>query len=90
MTGRVSSGCSTRAWGGRNRAYLDGGAVDAGSVIVHGDWRLPRANRYEVSDAGGSRYIAVDPASVPARLDRGEFIYDRTAPKWVPGRVTER
>lgn len=69
--------------GGRNRAYLEGGAVDAGSVIVHGDWRLPRTNRYEVYDAGGSRYIAVDPASVPARLDRGEFIYDRTANKWV-------
>jgi hypothetical protein len=69
--------------GGRNRAYLEGGAVDAGSVIVHGDWRLPRANRCEVYDAGGSRFIAVDTASVPGRLDRGEFIYDRTAQKWV-------
>jgi hypothetical protein len=69
--------------GGRNRAYLEGGSVDASGVIVHGDWRLPRANRYEVYDAGGSRYIAVDSATVPARLDRGEFIYDRTADKWV-------
>lgn len=69
--------------GGRNRAYLEGGTVDTGSVLVHGDWRLPRGNRYEVYDAGGSRYIAVDITSVPGRLDRGELIYDRTAQKWV-------
>ncbi len=69
--------------GGRNRAYLEGGAADTGGVLVHGDWRLPRANRYEVYDAGGSRYIAVDLTSVPGRLDRGEMIYDRTAQKWV-------
>jgi hypothetical protein len=69
--------------GGRNRAYLEGGTVDTGGVLVHGDWRLPRGNRYEVYDAGGSRYLPVDVASVPGRLDRGESIYDRTAQKWV-------
>lgn len=69
--------------GGRNRAYLEGGAVDAGGVLAHGDWRLPRGNRYEVYDAAGTRYLPVDVASLPGRLDRGEMIYDRTAQKWV-------
>lgn len=69
--------------GGRNRAYLEGGTADTGGVLVHGDWRLPRGNRYEVYDATGTRYIPVDVTSVPGRLDRGELIYDRTAQKWV-------
>ena len=69
--------------GGRNRAYLQGGTADTSGVLVHGDWRLPNGNRYEVYDAGGSRYVPVDVASVPGRLDRGEMIYDRTAQKWV-------
>jgi hypothetical protein len=69
--------------GGRNKAYLEGGTTDTGGVITHGDWRLPRANRYEVYDTGSSSYRGVDTASLPARLDRGELIYDRTAAKWV-------
>jgi hypothetical protein len=69
--------------GGRNKAFLEGGAVDAGAVLVHGDWRLPRGNRYEVYDTGSSSYRGVDTASVPGRLDKGELIYDRTASKWV-------
>lgn len=69
--------------GGRNKAYLEGGAADTGGTLVHGDWRLPRANRYETYEAGTGRYAVVDTASVPARLDRGELIYDRTANKWV-------
>ena len=68
--------------GGRNKAYLEGGAADT-SILVHGDWRLPRANRYETYEAGTGRYAVVDTASLPARLDRGELIYDRTADKWV-------
>lgn len=69
--------------GGRNRAYLEGGEADTGGVLVHGDWRLPRANRYEVYDTGSSSYRVVDIASVPGRLDRRELIFDRTAGKWV-------
>ena len=69
--------------GGRNRAYLEGGTTDTSGVLVHGDWRLPRGNRYEVYDAPGTRYLPVEVASVPGRLDRGEMIYDRTAQKWV-------
>jgi hypothetical protein len=69
--------------GGRNRAYLEGGAVEAGGTHVHGDWRLPRGNRYETYDPGSATYRAVDFASLGGRLDRGELIYDRTAGKWV-------
>jgi hypothetical protein len=69
--------------GGRNKAYLEGGEADTGATLVHGDWRLPRANRYEVYDTGSSSYRVVDLASLPARLDRRELIYDRTAGKWV-------
>jgi hypothetical protein len=69
--------------GGRNRAFLEGGTTDTGGTMVHGDWRLPRGNRYEVYDTGSSSYRVVDTPSVPARLDRGELIYDRTAAKWV-------
>ncbi|HSE03000.1 MAG TPA: hypothetical protein VLK35_02505, partial [Methylomirabilota bacterium] len=69
--------------GGRNKAYLEGGAAAAGGMLVHGDWRLPRANRYETYDGASSRYVGVDTASVPGRLDRGEPIYDRTAKQWV-------
>jgi hypothetical protein len=69
--------------GGRNKAYLEGGAAEAGGTLVHGDWRLPRANRYEIYDGTTGRYVAVDTASVPGRLDRGESIYDRTAKQWV-------
>jgi hypothetical protein len=69
--------------GGRNKAYLESGEAETGGVLVHGDWRLPRANRYEVYDTGSSTYRVVDIASLPARLDRQELIYDRTAAKWV-------
>jgi hypothetical protein len=69
--------------GGRNKAFLEGGTVDTGGMITHGDWRLPRGNRYEVYDSGSSSYHVVDTASVPGRLDKGELIYDRTAAKWV-------
>jgi hypothetical protein len=69
--------------GGRNKAFLEGGAIDAGATLVHGDWRLPRGNRYEVYDMNSSTYRGVETASVPGRLDKGELIYDRTASKWV-------
>jgi len=69
--------------GGRNKAFLEGGTVETGSMITHGDWRLPRGNRYEVYDSGSSSYHVVETGSVPGRLDKGELIYDRTAAKWV-------
>ncbi|HEX6211523.1 MAG TPA: hypothetical protein VF136_12145 [Methylomirabilota bacterium] len=69
--------------GGRNKAYLEGGEADTGGVLVHGDWRLPRGHRYEVYDSGSSSYRVVDIATLPARLDRREMIFDRTAGKWV-------
>jgi hypothetical protein len=69
--------------GGRNKAFLEGGAVETGGMLVHGEWRLPRGNRYETYSAASSSYQVVETSSVPARLDRGELIYDRTAAKWV-------
>lgn len=69
--------------GGRNKAFMEGGTVETGGMITHGEWRLPRGNRYEVYDSGSSSYRVVDTASVPGRLDKGELIYDRTAGKWV-------
>ena len=69
--------------GGRNKAFMEGGTVETGGVITHGDWRLPRGNRYEVYDNGSSSYKVVETSSVPGRLDKGELIYDRTSAKWV-------
>jgi hypothetical protein len=69
--------------GGRNKVFLEGGTVDTGAMLVHGDWRLPRGNRYEVYDTGSSSYRVVETSTVPGRLDKGEHIYDRTAARWV-------
>jgi hypothetical protein len=52
-------------------------------MLVHGEWRLPRTNRYEIYDTASGSYRVVELASLPARLDRGEPLYDRTARKWV-------
>ncbi|HEU5321125.1 MAG TPA: hypothetical protein VFX28_10000, partial [Methylomirabilota bacterium] len=47
----------------------------------HGLWRLPRSHQYEIFSE--NRYVRIDLTGVPARLDRGERIYDRTAKAWV-------
>jgi len=44
---------------------------------------LPPRHRYEVYEPQGPSYQAVDVGSVPARIQRGEWIYDRTAQTWV-------
>ena len=51
-------------------------------VFAEGQWRLPRTHRYEVQEPSG-RVTQVTVESVPARVDRGEWIYDRTADRWV-------
>ncbi|HXH84147.1 MAG TPA: hypothetical protein VNN07_14660 [Candidatus Tectomicrobia bacterium] len=55
---------------------------DVADDIVQGRFRIPRAHRYERFTEDG-RYVAVDAASVPERLERGEAIFDRTAGTWV-------
>lgn len=55
----------------------------APEVLPHRDWRLPVTHRYETFDRPTGIYVPVDVASVPARIERGEWIYDRSAGQWV-------
>jgi len=78
---------------GRNSAYLAGGAPVAAvtaaaepDTLAHGAWYFPRSHRYETYDPDSGRYAQVDVASLPARVERGEWIYDRTAGQWVSHR----
>jgi hypothetical protein len=70
---------------GRNPAYLAGAAgqarTDPDLVMIDG-WRLSRSHRYEHYQSDGS-YAPVDVASVPSRIEQGEWIYDRTASAWL-------
>ena len=51
--------------------------------FIWGDWSVPRDHRYDTYDTRSRQYTAVNVGSVPARLDRGEFIYDQTAGVWI-------
>lgn len=44
---------------------------------------LPRRHRYEVYEPYAPSYVPVDVTTVPGRIERGEWIYDRTAQAWV-------
>ena len=50
---------------------------------VRGALSLPRSHRYEVYESGTGNYVAVDVSSVPDRVARGDWVYDRTANAWV-------
>ena len=63
---------------GRDTAREPASTAD---TFVYWDWRLPRNHTYETYQNG--RYTPVDITSVPARIDAGEWIYDRTARVWV-------
>lgn len=51
--------------------------------LVQGEWSLPRRHHYAVYDTRAGQYTPVDIATLPRRLDRGEWIYDHTAGVWV-------
>jgi len=52
-----------------------------GDVVI-GGYRLPRDHRYESPDASAT-YHVVNINDVPALIQRGRFVFDRTASVWV-------
>jgi hypothetical protein len=56
-------------------------AWHAGEVVI-GGYRLPRDHRFESPDAGG-KYNVVSVNDVPALIQQGRFVFDRTAGVWV-------
>jgi Peptidase family M48 len=58
-------------------------SADPSDRLVQGEWSLPRRHQYEVYDARARHYAPVDVATLPMRLDRGEWIHDQTAGVWV-------
>ena len=64
--------------GAVNYSYGQGYAYGGGVRLI-----LPPRHRYEVYEPQGPAYQPVDVGSVPARIQRGEWIYDRTAQTWV-------
>jgi hypothetical protein len=65
---------------GVNPRYV-GGTADGGDVLRIGRYVLPRDHVYQRYASG--EYRRVDPSSVPRRIERGQWIYDRTAQEWV-------
>ena len=65
-------------------ADIGPGAVFAQSDrFVQGALSLPRNHRYEVYEPGSGNYTPVDVSSVPDRVARGDWVYDRTENVWV-------
>ena len=50
--------------------------------LVIGGYKLPRDHRYESPDASG-KYEVVDVKDVPGLIQKGRFVFDRTANVWV-------
>jgi ribosomal protein L32E len=65
-----------------NKQYLAAGPAAAADALVIGGYKLPRDHRYESPDAAG-KYEVVDVKDVPGLIQKGKFIFDRTANVWV-------
>ena len=57
-------------------------AAQQPAELVIGGYKLPRDHRYESPDAAG-KYEVVDVKDVPGLIQKGKFIFDRTANVWV-------
>lgn len=51
-------------------------------VVEGGGWKLPTTQRYEVYDQQGG-YAPVSPQGALTALQRGEWVFDRSASRWV-------
>ena len=56
-------------------------AFHQGEVVI-GRYRLPQNHRFETTNAQG-KYQVVDINQVPGLIDRGQFVFDRTANTWI-------
>ena len=56
-------------------------AFHQGQVVI-GRYRLPQNHRFETTNAQG-KYQVVDINQVPGLIDRGQFVFDRTANTWI-------
>jgi hypothetical protein len=54
-----------------------------GNVLSTDSLSLPRDHRYERYDANSGTYTKVDVNQVPALVGQKQYVYDRTAQKWV-------
>jgi len=64
-------------------ARLDDPRGQSGDVVVYGGLQLPRSHQYEQYNASSGSYGSVTIDTVPAHVQQGTWIYDRTADLWV-------
>jgi hypothetical protein len=57
--------------------------TSTGNTLVMNGWSLPRDHQYEVWDPSARTFSPVDVNSIPSRVERGEWILDRTGSAWV-------
>jgi hypothetical protein len=51
--------------------------------LVQGGFTLPRSHRYEIYDRTTGQYTEIEPSAVVAKIEAGEWVFDRTAGVWV-------